>query len=84
VGKLSGQLMKSKRLFLESREHSDSYINVWVYKDGSIELKMADCNRTISWSFDKPGRPQAKRKIKAIKAVIDEMYEHLQAKKKDT
>jgi hypothetical protein len=55
-----------------------------VYKDGSIELKMADCNRTISWSFDKPGRPQAKRKIKAIKAVIDEMYEHLQAKKKDT
>lgn len=70
--------MKDKRVFLEPLHRSDSYIRVCVDDDsGSVDMKLSDCDRRIWWSFGKPGEKPAIRKIKAVKAVIDEIYEHL-------
>ena len=70
--------MKAKRVFLESLERSDSYIRVSVDKDtGELDLKLSDCDRRIWWYFGKPGNKRAIKKMKVVKAIIDEAYEHL-------
>lgn len=70
--------MKPKRVFLEPPTVSDSYIRIDVDEDtGDINLKLADCDRRIWWYFGKPGNKRAIRKIKAVKAIIDEVHEHL-------
>ena len=70
--------MKNKRVFLESMKHSDSYIRVCIDEDtGGLDLKLSDCDRRIWWYFGKPGDKRAIGKIKAVKAIIDEAYEHL-------
>ena len=72
--------MKAKRVFLESLERSDSYIRVSVDKDtGELALKLSDCDRRIWWYFGKPGDKHAIKKMKVVKAIIDEAYEHLTA-----
>lgn len=72
--------MKEKRVFLEAAKHSDSYVRVIIDPDsGYLELKMADCDRRIWWSFGKPGDKRAVRKIRRLKSIIDEVYEHLNA-----
>src|SRR5690242_10330536 len=73
-----GCRMKDKRVFLESHKLSDSYVRVAVDDDtGFLEMKLADCDRRIWWSFGKPGDKRAIRKINAVKALIDEVHEHL-------
>lgn len=69
--------MKSKRLFLEPQSESDSYVAVDIDESGYLDLKLADCKRSINWFFGKPGNKRAIRKIKKVKAVIDEVYAHL-------
>lgn len=70
--------MKSKRLFLESPKHSDSYIRVEVNEEtDELDMKLSDCDRRIWWYFGKPGSKRAIKKIKAIKSVIDEVHAHL-------
>lgn len=72
--------MKAKRVFIEPLSRSDSYIRVSVDEDtGFVELKLSDCDRRIWWRFGKPGDKQAIRKIKAVKAIIDEVHEYLTA-----
>lgn len=73
-------MMKQKRVFLEPLTESDSYVRVIVDQDnGSVDLKLADCDRRIWWYFGKPGDKKAIRKIKVVKAIIDEVYEYLTA-----
>lgn len=70
--------MKNKRVFLESLKESDSYVRVCVDDDtGYLEMKLADCDRRIWWSFGKPGDKRAVRKINVVKALIDEVHGHL-------
>lgn len=70
--------MKDKRIFLESPKHSDSYVRVDIDDDtGDVNLKLADCDRRIWWYFGKPGNKRAIRKIKVVKAIIDEVHDHL-------
>lgn len=70
--------MKEKRVFLEAQKHSDSYVRVCVDDDtGQVDLKLADCDRRIWWHFGKPGDKRAIRKIKAVKKIVDEVYEYL-------
>ena len=73
--------MKPKRVFLESPKHSDSYICGCVDDDsGELDLKLSDCDRRIRWYFGTPGNKRAIRKMKVVKAIIDEAYEHLTKK----
>jgi hypothetical protein len=70
--------MKDKRIFLESLKHSDSYVRVSVDEDtGYLEMKLSDCDRRIWWIFGKPGDKRAVRKIKLLKAIVDEVHGHL-------
>ena len=70
--------MKEKRVFLEPVTESDSYVRVIVDEDsGYLDLKLADCDRRICWTFGKPGDKRAIRKIKAVKKIIDEVHEYL-------
>jgi hypothetical protein len=70
--------MKEKRVFLEPIKHSDSYVRVVIDEDtGGVDLKLADCDRRIWWYFGKPGDKRAVKKIKVVKAIIDEVYEYL-------
>jgi hypothetical protein len=72
--------MKEKRVFLEPIKHSDSYVRVAIDVDtGGVDLKLADCDRRIWWYFGKPGDKRAIRKIKAVKKIIDEVHEYLNA-----
>jgi hypothetical protein len=72
--------MKEKRLFLEPAKHSDSYVRVIIDADsGYLEMKLTDCDRRIWWDFGKPGDKRAVRKIRRLKSIIDEVYEHLNA-----
>jgi hypothetical protein len=73
--------MKNKRVFLESLKQSDSYIRVSIDDDnGELDLKLSDCDRRIWWYFGKPGDKRAIRKMKVVKSIIDEAYEHLTKK----
>ena len=70
--------MKEKRVFLEPIKESDSYVRVCVDEDaGQVDLKLSDCDRHIWWYFGKPGDKRAIRRIKAVKKIIDEVYEYL-------
>jgi hypothetical protein len=70
--------MKDKRVFLESARHSDSYVRVCIDEDtGNLDLKLSDCDRRIWWYFGKPGDKRAVRKIKLLKAIVDEVHGHL-------
>jgi len=72
--------MKGKRVFLEPPSRSDSYMHVVIDEDSkSIDIKLSDCDRRIWWSFGKPGDKRAIAKIKVVKGLIDEVYEHLTA-----
>lgn len=69
--------MKDKRVFLESLKHSDSYIRVSVGDNGDLDIKLSDCDRRIWWYFGKPGDRRAIAKIRAVKAIFDEVHDHL-------
>lgn len=70
--------MKEKRVFLESLKNSDSYVRVSIdAHTGDLDLKLSDCDRRIWWSFGRPGDKRAVAKIKKLKAIIDEVHEHL-------
>jgi len=69
--------MKQKRIFLEPPTESDSYIRVSIDDDGYTHLKLSDCDRGIWWSFGKPGTRRAIAKIKKVKMIIDQVYDHL-------
>lgn len=71
--------MKEKRVFLEPLDGSDSYVRVCIDKHdgGSLDLKLSDCDRRIWWYFGKPGEKRAIRKIKVVKAIIDEVHDYL-------
>ena len=70
--------MKNKRVFLEPLKHSDSYIRVSVDDDnGSLDIKLSDCDRRIWWYFGRPGDKRAIAKIKAVKAIFDEAHDYL-------
>lgn len=70
--------LKSKRNWLEGREHSNSYYELSVDKsDGEVNLTLADCNRRICWYLGKPGDKRGKAKIAVLKNLIDSIYNHL-------
>jgi hypothetical protein len=71
--------MKAKRVFLESLKDSDSYIRVSIdeHDGNSLGLKLSDCDRRIWWHFGRPGDKRAIRKIKVVKALIDEVHDYL-------
>lgn len=71
---------KTKRVWLEKPELSDSYIKVLTGENGWTELKLTDCYRSINWDFGKPGDKRAKKKIAAVKKLIDEVYAFLHEK----
>lgn len=77
-------MLKSKRAFLEPGRESDSYYSLTVNVDpadaewdGSTDLKLTDCSRTINWHFGVPGDKRAIRKITVVKKLVDSIYEHL-------
>ena len=70
-------MLKDSRAFLEPQKNSDSYYKVTVYDDKSVELKLADCSRSITWYFGKPGERRAIAKISKIKTIVDRIYAHL-------
>lgn len=75
-------MIKSKREFLESLKHSDSYYRIYVDADtGGVDLKLSDCDRRIWFSFGKPGDKRAIAKIKRLKAAVDSIHDHLTAGK---
>lgn len=69
--------MKSKRGWLESQQDSGSWYKINVNKSGWTDLTLADCYRNITWEFGCPGDKRAERKIKKIKAIVDELHNHL-------
>lgn len=69
--------LKSKRDWLEKQEQSGSYYALTVSRNEHVELTLADCHRTITWSFGRPNSKRAVAKIKKVKALVDEMYTHL-------
>ena len=78
-----GATMKRKKWrkhkWIDEQSSSGSYI---IYQDdghnfGGVEMKLADCSRTVSWEFGTPGDKRGKKKIAAIKKIIDEMYNYL-------
>lgn len=69
--------LKSKRAFLEGREHSNSYYNLTVSSNGHVTLNLADCYRSLEWSFGRPGDDRAKKKIQVLKNLIDSIHAHL-------
>jgi hypothetical protein len=77
--------MKSKRIWLEDQRHSNSAVIVTALASGWVDLILKDCSRTVSWEFGSPGDRRAVAKIKKLKAIVDEVHEHLtKKKKKDT
>ena len=69
--------LKSKRAFLEKLTDSDSYYRLEVDSNGYVALKLSDCDRRIQFHFGVPGEKRAIKKIKRLKAVIDEMHDFL-------
>lgn len=67
-----------KRQWLEPNGDADSYIKASVFGyDGSVDLKIADCNRNISLGFSGPGNKEAIAKAKRLKDVVDGLYAYL-------
>lgn len=82
-------MAKATRVWLEGPDDADSYIKLTKEDyDGRVELKLADCYRSISWSFgsaetkDKKALKRSQAKIAKIKAVIDEIYKHFHGEEK--
>lgn len=76
--------IKSTRFFLDTEV--DSYVKLTApsnkWGSDSYDLKMADCSRSINWSFyvgNKRERKKAKAKLKKFKDLIDKLYEELSA-----
>lgn len=71
--------MKNIRKFLET--DADSYIKVDIgkasYDKDEVTVKLADCNRSITWYFGPPGNKKAIAKITVIKNIVDKIYNHL-------
>lgn len=68
-----------KHKFIDDQSISGSYI---IWRDdglpyGGVDMKLADCSRTIGWEFGQPGEKRGKKKIAAIKKIIDEVYDYL-------
>ena len=74
--------MKSKRGFLEPVNGANSWYKVQVNKHDGVELTLADCTRNISWWFGQPGSKEAIAKITKVKALVDEVYDHLLQREK--
>ncbi len=66
----------NRRAFLEDCRMSDSWYHV-EDSYGTVSLKIADCNRQITWDFDAKGSKRGKKKIKLIKKIIDELYDYM-------
>lgn len=73
--------LKSERKFLEPFKESDSYYRITVgtgkYEEGEVDIKLADCYRTINWNFGKPGDKRAIAKITVVKQMVDKVYDFL-------
>lgn len=69
--------LKCERKFLEPTKHSDSYYVLDVSDRDYTSLKLADCEKTINWSFGKPGDERAMAKIKVVKSLIDRLHDYL-------
>lgn len=70
--------MKSKRGWLESQQDSGSWYKIDVSRHNEYtNVTFADCYRSITWEFGCPGDKRAERKIKKIKAIVDELHNHL-------
>lgn len=69
--------MKSKRGWLEGQKLSGSWYKIDVFENGYANLSLADCYRNITWEFGRPGDKRAERKIKKIKAIVDELHNYL-------
>lgn len=69
--------LHSKRGWLEGQKLSGSWYKIDVFENGYANLSLADCYRNITWEFGVPGDKRAERKIKKIKAIIDELHNHL-------
>lgn len=69
--------LKSKRGFFENQDYSNSGYRLYVSKYG-VTLTLNDCARSIEWEFGNPGdkHKRGKKKIAAIKKLVDEIYEH--------
>lgn len=69
---------RSKRGWLESQHESGSWykVDASLWND-EVSLTLADCYRTITWEFGRPGSKRAEKKIKKIKSIIDELHNHL-------
>lgn len=69
--------LKPKRAFLEHTSNSDSYYVLDISDRNYVTLKLADCEKTINWSFGKPKEERAMKKIAVLKKLVDEMYNYL-------
>lgn len=70
--------MKEQRFFL--CKDADSYVKVSV-SSYAVDLKMTDCNRVISWEFERHTEKQRKaslKKLKKFRKVINDLYEELE------
>ena len=70
-------MLKSSRGFIDSLANADSYYHLTVYDNGSVDLKLADCFRSINWGFGEPGDKRSIKKIERIKSVVDALHAHL-------
>lgn len=75
-------MLRYTRFFL-TRE-ADSYVRLEVPSeyDHSYSLKMADCSRTINWSFYCQTRAQRRNslnKLKKFRDLINQLYDELEA-----
>lgn len=72
------------RTFLESKgSGTDSYIKVTVYDDNDINLKIADCARSVSLGFgfgEYDGRTKATalRKLDKMEKALRIIREHIE------
>jgi hypothetical protein len=79
--------MKSKRVWISDIKDADSCIIVNVYDD-YVDMTLRDCSRSISWSFnynskrDRSNTTKSLRKIRKVKAVVDELEAFLAEKAK--
>jgi len=66
------------RKFLTTPGEADSYVHVSYWGYGSIDFKLADCNRSVNIGFSQ-GSKESLKKALGLKAVIDQLVNTLQA-----
>lgn len=60
--------MKAYRKFIDNIRYSDSYVSVTDYAE-TIELRLADCNQTINWTFKTHTPRHIKKAMKKLAEV---------------